>query len=135
MIPRPGSASPRYHPELPLGLALAMAARTPIVACDHDDLAMHLYHGANAITFPMGSSESMAHRIERIMGQPSLYAQLSESSQITLDTIKVPARWAALIDLWMSDSAYDRQHLRDYALSSGRYDLPVPKREPLSKVL
>ena len=135
VLPQPGSASPRYHPELPLGLALAMAARTPIVACDHDDLAMHLYHGANAITFPMGSSESMAHRIERIMGQPSLYAQLSESSQITLDTIKVPARWAALIDLWMSDSAYDRQHLRDYALSSGRYDLPVPKREPLSKVL
>ena len=135
VIPQPGTTSPKHHPTLPLGVAVAMATRTPLVACDHKELSAHLYHGANAIIFPTGSPESMVHRIERVMGQPSLYAQLSDSSQITLDKIKVPARWAALIELWMTNSPYDRQRLRDFALSSGRYQLTSVERDPFGDVL
>ena len=122
VFPHPGPLLlPAQDSELPLGVALAMAARTPIVACDHEVLAAHLYHGANAVTFPMRSPQSMVHRIERVMGQAALYAQLSEAAQITLDKIKVPACWGELIELWMTDSAYEQQRLHDFALSSGRY--------------
>jgi len=126
IIPR-AEQTTKHRSKLPLGMALAMAARTPIVACDDERLAAHLYHGANAIIFPTGSPQSMAHRIERIMGQAPLYAQLSESSRLTLDNIKVPARWETLIQLWLTNSTYDQQRLHDFALSSGRYDLPEPK--------
>lgn len=107
---------------LPLCVTLAMAARTPVVACDHPYLEPYLYHNGNAMIFPAGNPLSMAHRIEHVMGQPALYAQLSESSDLTLDKIKVPARWDALVDAWLRDRVYDRQRLSDFALTSGRYD-------------
>ncbi|MEL6468684.1 MAG: glycosyltransferase [Cyanobacteria bacterium J06623_4] len=106
---------------IPFGLSLSMAARTPVVACDYPYFVEHLFHGINAMIFPAGNFHSMAHRIERVMGQPALYAQLSEASEIDFERLKVPARWAELIDRWLQGSAYDRQRLRDFALSSGRY--------------
>ncbi|MEO0887441.1 MAG: glycosyltransferase family 4 protein [Cyanobacteria bacterium J06648_10] len=116
VIPQPSRADP------PLGVTLAMAAHTPIVACDHPSLESYLYHNANAVIFPTGNPRSMAHRIERVIGQPALYAQLSEASDLTLDKLKVPARWDELIECWLGDRPYDRQRLADLALTSGRYD-------------
>ncbi len=105
----------------PLGVALAMTTCTPIVACDHENLDNHLLHGVNAISFPPGNPKSIAHRIERVMGQSGLYAQLSESSKRTLATTEAPARWQSLIEGWLRDTPYDQQHLSNFALSSGRY--------------
>lgn len=110
-------------PVIPFSLSLAMAACTPIVASDHPYFVDYLVHGVNAMIFPTGNARSMAHRIDRIMGQPALYAQLSESSGIDFSKIKVPARWSDLIQRWLNDSAYDRQRLHEFALSSGRYQL------------
>lgn len=108
-------------PAVPFSLSLAMAARTPIVACDHPYFVNHLFHNVNAMLYPMGNAKSMAHRIERIMGQPALYAQLSELAEIDLHKLTIPARWAELIEQWLQDSKYDQQRLRNFALSSGRY--------------
>ena len=108
-------------PAVPFSLSLAMAARTPIVACDHPYFVNHLFHYVNAMLYPMGNAKSMAHRIERIMGQPALYAQLSELAEIDLHKLTIPARWAELIEQWLQDSKYDQQRLRNFALSSGRY--------------
>ncbi|MEL6880726.1 MAG: glycosyltransferase [Cyanobacteria bacterium J06607_10] len=108
-------------PAVPFSLSLAMAARTPIVACDHPYFVNHLFHNVNAMLFPLGNAKSMAHRIERVMGQPALYAQLSELAEIDLHKLTVPARWAELIEQWLQDSKYDQQRLRNFALSSGRY--------------
>ncbi len=125
VIPLP-PAQPLQTP--PLGVALAMATRTPIVACDHENIDSHLLHGVNALSFPSGNSKSMAHRIERIMGQSMLYAQLSQSSETVLARMKVPALWQSLVEDWLRDTPYDRQQLSNFALSSGRYQ-PIESRD------
>jgi glycosyltransferase involved in cell wall biosynthesis len=113
--------------EVPLSVYLAMAARTPIVASDHPSFSDHLFHGVNAMIFPAGNAKSMAHRIERIMGQPQLYAQLSEAATITLKTLKIPAHWAELIERWIGSQtpagADNLQWLCNCAFSSGRYQV------------
>jgi len=120
----------------PPSLQLAMATRTPVVASDHDHFKEHLFHGVNAMIFPEGNAKSMAHRIERVMGQPQLYAQLSEALDIPLHAIKVPARWADLIDRWLqSDQAppigtHNYQQLCNWAFSSGRYQSITPMQKP-----
>ncbi|KPQ37006.1 MAG: Glycosyltransferase [Phormidesmis priestleyi Ana] len=108
-------------------LRLAMAARTPIIAADHPTTREHLCHGINAMIFPVGNAKSMAHRIERIMSQPQLYAQISEALELALHRAKVPARWTQLIDYWLHSgktmpAGKDKyQQLRNWAVSSGRY--------------
>ena len=108
-------------PQPPALVQMARAACTPIVACDHPSLKDHLSHGVNAMIFPEGNEKSMVHRIERLMGQPQLYAQLSESSGIAPNLRPEPAIWSDLVDRWMRSGAANRQWLRNYALSSGRY--------------
>jgi glycosyltransferase involved in cell wall biosynthesis len=117
---------PEGQPEID-GLYLAMAARTPIVASDHPHLSTHLEHGVNAMIFPAGNAKSMAHRIERVLSQPQLYAQISEALGTPLSALKVPARWPALIDYWLNsgadlpDGSDNHQRLCNWAFSSGRY--------------
>ena len=118
LIPR-CNLTPRA--DVPLSLYMAMAVRTPIIAADEEPLGVHLCHNVNAVIFPVGNGRSMAYRIERIMGQPQLYAQLSEASEITLANLKVPARWTELIDRWLKSGDSNRQWLYDCAFSSGRY--------------
>lgn len=107
--------------EPPGSLYMAMAARTPIVAADQPHFNEHLSHGINAMIFPTGNDKSMAHRIERVMNQPQLYAQLSEATEVALTTLKVPARWSELIDRWITAGAENDQWLCNCAFSSGRY--------------
>ena len=113
-----------------------MATRTPVIASDHEHFKEHLFHGVNAMIFPEGNAKSMAHRIERVMAQPQLYAQLSEALDIPLHAIKVPARWADLIDRWLrsdetSPAGSDhQQQLRNWAFSSGRYQSITPMQKP-----
>lgn len=120
----------------PPSLQLAMAARSPVVAADHAHFKEHLFHGVNAVIFPEGNAKSMAHRIERVMSQPQLYAQLSEALNIPLHAIKVPARWSDLIDRWLRSevdplsSASDYQQLCNWAYSSGRYQGIAPMQKP-----
>lgn len=113
--------------EPPQSLFMAMAARTPIVATSQPHFKKYLSHGVNAMIFPVGNDKSMAHRIERVMGQPQQYAQLSEASEISLSKLKVPARWDELIDHWLTSGVKNEQWLCDCAFSSGRY-------EPLSQL-
>ncbi|MFK8181751.1 MAG: glycosyltransferase [Phormidesmis sp.] len=120
----------------PPSLQLAMATRTPVIAADHHHFKEHLFHGVNAMIFPEGNPKSMAHRIERVMAQPQLYAQLSEALNIPLHAIKVPARWADLIDRWIQSAETlptgtdNYQQLCNWAFSSGRYQGIPPMQKP-----
>ncbi|MEO0645683.1 MAG: glycosyltransferase [Cyanobacteria bacterium J06650_10] len=128
VMPRP----PKQRSTVPpLGIALSMAACTPIIACDHPYLDDHVLHGVNMMSFPVGNPKSMAHRIERTMTHSDSYAQLSAASHMALSKIKVPARWAELIEKWMGGKVYDQQWIRDFALSSGRYTPLDVKRSKL----
>lgn len=117
---------PGYTPaisaeDLPIAVQMAMVACTPIVACDRAYLKKALFHGVNAMIFPEGNEKSMVHRIERLIGQPQLYAQLSEAGGLAPGLVDPPAAWNELVDRWLQNGAADRQWLRNYALSSGRY--------------
>lgn len=128
----------------PPSLHLAMAARTPVIAADCPHFSQHLLHGVNAMIFPVGNAKSMAHRIERVMGQPQLYKQLSEALEVTVSTLNVPAQWAELIDYWLNSAADmpagadNHQRLCNWAFSSGRYQtsacgLTIPPTVPSAK--
>ena len=134
VIPGYNPPSPSYDwpPPASLGrpiqsIYLAMAARTPIVASNHPCFEEHLFHGVNAMIFPTGNARSMVHRIERLMSQPQLYAQISEALEIALHTLKVPVQWAELIDYWINSGSNmpagtdNHQRLCNWAFSSGRY--------------
>ena len=108
----------------PMIVQVAMAACTPIVACDRPYLKNYLIHSVNAMIFPEGNEKSMAHRIERLIGQPQLYAQLSESGDIAQRRQNLPADWQEIIERWMCASPDNKQWLKKYVLSSGRYHLP-----------
>ena len=112
---------------------MAMAARTPIIATDQEHFKDHLSHGVNAMIFPAGNDKSMAHRIERIMGQPQLYGQLSEASEVALNMLKVPARWSELIDRWLTGGVENDQWLYNCAFSSGRYQSAPTHVRPSKK--
>ena len=123
--------------ELPVqSIHLAMAARTPIVAADHPYFEEYLFHGVNAMIFPAGNARSLVHRIERVMSQPQLYAQISEALGTPLRTLKVPAQWAELIDYWLNSGANmpagedNHQRLCNWAFSSGRYQSIAPSQKP-----
>ncbi len=119
--------------EPPSSLYMAMAARTPIIATDQEHFKDHLSHGVNAMIFPAGNDKSMAHRIERIMGQPQLYGQLSEASEVALNMLKVPARWSELIDRWLTGGVENDQWLYNCAFSSGRYQSAPTHVRPSKK--
>ena len=123
----PGYESETETPETaaPIILQVAMAACTPIVACDRPDLKDFLIHGVNAMIFPAGNGKSIAHRIERLMGQPQLYAQLSKAGSMAQHQRSLAVTWNELIERWMGANLKDEQWLKNYTLSSGRYPLPA----------
>ncbi len=140
----PGYNPPDYNRDWPstasLGLPiqsiyLAMAARTPIIAADHPYFEAYLFHGVNAMIFPAGNARSLVHRIERVMSQPQLYAQISEALETPLHTLKAPAQWPELIDYWLHSGAHmpagedNHQRLCNWAFSSGRYHSISPSQK------
>lgn len=101
--------------EVPLLVEAAMAACTPIVASDRPNLKAHLTHGINATIFPAGNFQSMMHRIERLISQPQLYAQLSQASSSFQAQSALSVTWQELIERWLANGFADRQWLQTYA--------------------
>lgn len=120
----PGSISGADNKsDLPLLIQVARAACTPIVACDRAELEPYLTHGVDAMIFPEGNAKSMVHRIDRLMGQPQLYAQLSASSALAASSLDMPIAWKELVEHWISDRPDNRSWLRNYAFLSSRYQV------------
>jgi len=111
---------PESKTEMPMPMQVAMAACTPIVACDRAFFSSHLIHGVNALIFPEGNQKAIVRCLERLMDQPQLYAQLSEAS-VAQQPANRPAIWKDLIERWMMANPADKQWLKNYAFSSGRF--------------
>jgi glycosyltransferase involved in cell wall biosynthesis len=67
----------RYEERLPNGITEALGARTPIIASDHPMFAGHLVDGETGMVFPARQPRAMADKIDRLLGDPALYARLS----------------------------------------------------------
>ena len=112
-----------YPEGFPLVVHHALCARTPIIASDHPMFVRHLKHNENAMIAPAGNPAALAACIEQTITDPNLYFRLSKASYDTWYELRLPVKWAELINQWVLSSESSRQWLFEHRLSSGHYNL------------
>jgi glycosyltransferase involved in cell wall biosynthesis len=111
-----------YPEGLPLTIYEALSARTPIVASDHPMFRNVLVDQESALIFPAGDAEKLAAAIERLLGDPELYARLSLGSEEAWNAIQLPVQMGNLLEAWLSNDRTRLDWLKAHTLNSGRYD-------------
>ncbi|NKJ00243.1 glycosyltransferase family 4 protein [Novosphingobium sp. SG707] len=103
---------------MPLTLYEALASRTPVIASDHPMFAGHIEHDCSALIYPAGNSRRLAHEIERLLGDPVLYAAISQGAEQAWNRMQIPVKWGEMIDHWLQDDEGDRAWLAQHALAT-----------------
>lgn len=111
-----------YPEGFPLTIQHALRTRTPIVASDHPMFKTHLKHGINSMIFEAGNSLALAECIEKVISDSALYHNLSVASHSTWHELRLPVKWAELIDRWLDDSPESKQWLFEKRLASEYYN-------------
>ena len=111
-----------YTEGFPLTIEHALRKRTPIVASDHPMFKAYLKHGINSMIFEAGNSLALAECIEKVISDSALYHNLSVASHSTWQELRLPVKWAELIDRWLDDSPESKQWLFEQRLASGAYN-------------
>ena len=111
-----------YPEGFPLTIEHALRNRTPIVASDHPMFKTYLKHGVNSLIFEAGNSLALAECIEKLISDSALYHNLSVASHSTWQELRLPVKWAELIDRWLDDSPESKQWLFEQRLASGAYN-------------
>jgi glycosyltransferase involved in cell wall biosynthesis len=103
---------------LPLTLYEALASRTPTVASDHPMFAGHLVDGESAIVYPAANSAALAAAIDRLLGDPELYARISRGAEKAWLHMQNPVKWGDLIRRWTRDEPEDRNWLSGQTIAA-----------------
>lgn len=111
-----------YPEGFPLTIQHALRTRTPIVASDHPMFKTHLKHGVNSMIFEAGNSQALAECIENLVSDSGLYHNISVASHSTWHDLRLPVKWAELIDRWLDDSPESKQWLFENRLASEYYN-------------
>ncbi|MBE9096579.1 glycosyltransferase family 4 protein [Tychonema sp. LEGE 07203] len=111
-----------YPEGFPLTIQHALRVRTPIVASDHPMFKTHLKHGVNSMIFEAGNSLALAECIENLVSDSALYHNISVASHSTWHELRLPVKWAELIDRWLDDSPESKQWLFENRLASEYYN-------------
>jgi glycosyltransferase involved in cell wall biosynthesis len=111
-----------YPEGFPLTIQHALRTRTPIVASDHPMFKTHLKHGINSMIFEAGNSLALAECIEKVISDSALYHNLSAASHSTWHELRLPVKWAELIDRWLDDSPESKQWLFEKRLAAEYYN-------------
>ncbi|MEG3975237.1 glycosyltransferase family 4 protein [Microcoleus sp. herbarium8] len=111
-----------YPEGFPLTIQHALRTRTPIVASDHPMFKTHLKHGVNSMIFEAGNSQALAECIENLVSDSALYHNISVASHSTWHELRLPVKWAELIDRWLDDSPESKQWLFENRLTSEYYN-------------
>jgi len=117
-----------YPEGFPLAIHHALCARTPIIASDHPMFRNSLKHEISAMIFPAGNSIALSDCIEKLLLNPALYLSLSVASHDTWNQLKIPVKWAELIQRWLCSSPENQQWLFEYRLDSGHYNSMFTER-------
>ncbi|MEG4346265.1 glycosyltransferase family 4 protein [Microcoleus sp. A003_D6] len=110
-----------YPEGFPLTIQHALRTQTPIVASDHPMFKTYLKNGVNSMIFEAGNSLALAECIEKVISDSALYHNLSVASHSTWYELRLPVKWAELIDRWLEDSPESKQWLFEQRLASGAY--------------
>jgi glycogen synthase len=108
-----------YPEGFPLTIHHALRSRTPIVASDHPMFTNNLQSGVNALMFPSGNAIALADCIAKLLTDPDLYEQISEASYETWRQLRLPVKWADLLERWVSEASEDQQWLLTHSLDPG----------------
>ncbi|MEG3851101.1 glycosyltransferase family 4 protein [Microcoleus sp. herbarium19] len=111
-----------YPEGFPLTIQHALRTRTPIAASDHPMFKTHLKHGVNSMIFEAGNSLALAECLEKLISDSALYHNLSVASHSTWHELRLPVKWAQLIDRWLDDSPESKQWLFEKRLASEYYN-------------
>lgn len=111
-----------YLEGFPLTIEHALRNRTPIVASDHPMFKTYLKHGVNSMIFEAGNSLALAECIEKLISDSALYHNLSVASHSTWYELRLPVKWAELIDRWLEDSPESKEWLFEKRLASEYYN-------------
>jgi len=111
-----------YPEGFPLTIQHALRTRTPIVASDHPMFKTHLKHGVNSMIFEAGNSVALAECMEKLISDSALYHNLSVASHSTWHELRLPVKWAELIDRWLDDTPESKQWLFEQRLASESYN-------------
>ncbi len=112
--------SRHVYPEgFPLTLHHALRSRTPIVASDHSMFTHNLQSEVNALLFPSGNAIAMARCIAKLLADAALYEQISAASYETWRQLRLPVKWADMLERWISETPEDRQWLLSHSLDPG----------------
>ena len=115
---------PSHHsyPEgFPLVIHHALRSRTPIIASDHPMFRNSLSHGNSAMVFPAGNSTALANCVEKVVSDAELYYSLSVRSYETWQKLRLPVKWADVLDRWLDDAPENKRWLSSYQVSSDCY--------------
>ena len=110
-----------YPEGFPLVIHHALRSRTPIVASDHPMFRNSLSHGSSAMIFPAGNSTALADCVEKLVTDADLYYSLSVRSYETWQKLRLPVKWADILDRWLDDSPENKKWLSNYQVSSDCY--------------
>ncbi|HSF72613.1 MAG TPA: glycosyltransferase family 4 protein, partial [Microcoleus sp.] len=111
-----------YPEGFPLTIQHALRTRTPIVASDHPMFKTYLKNGVNSMIFEAGNSLALTECIEKLISDSALYHNISVASHSTWYELRLPVKWADLIDRWLDDSPESKQWLFEKRLASGAYN-------------
>ena len=109
-----------YPEGFPLVIHHALRACTPIVASDHPMFKGYLQHHVNAMIFPEAKVSDLANCVEEVLTNADLYQRISAASHATWHQLRLPVKWADLVNRWVSQSSVDRQWLAENSLNGCR---------------
>lgn len=110
-----------YTEGFPLTIHHALKSRTPIVASDHPMFRNKLEHQVSAMVFPASNATAIADCIQKLQAEPDLYFKLSEASYDTWRRLRLPVKWADVLEHWLRDLSEDRQWLLQHQLAAEVY--------------
>ncbi|MBW4659008.1 MAG: glycosyltransferase family 4 protein [Drouetiella hepatica Uher 2000/2452] len=112
--------SRHVYPEgFPLTIHHALRSRTPIVASDHPMFTHNLQSGVNALLFPAGDAIALASSVAQLLADTALYEQISVASYETWRQLRLPVKWADMLERWMSETPENHQWLLSHSLDPG----------------
>lgn len=106
-----------YPEGLPKTINEALSASTPLVVSDHPIFTKVLKHKINVLFFEAGNAEDLAETLASLLGNPTLYRELSRRSHVSYSELFVQMEWKTVIEEWLTGAAAQPDWVRARCLS------------------
>ena len=91
-----------YAEGFPNTITEGIASGTPLILSDHPAFAGRIPEGG-CLSFPAADPKALADRIASLIGDPALYARLSQAAEATLARLAAGVNWRTLLTHYLDD--------------------------------